>query len=109
MVVRVVCGLSATIATFCPTRALSRVDFPAFGRPRIETKPERKPSLMGNRLGFREPNLGNARFVAGEHLDTNAVPIYKVAGFGDAAEPLCYHASGSSRFQILLRTECIQQ
>src|SRR5271165_6326272 len=39
--VRVVCGLSATMATFCPTRAFSRVDFPAFGRPTRDTNPER--------------------------------------------------------------------
>src|SRR5579863_4392802 len=30
------------MATFSPTRALSRVDFPALGRPRMQTKPERK-------------------------------------------------------------------
>ena len=41
--VRVVCGLSATIATFAPTSALSSVDLPAFGLPRIETNPEWKP------------------------------------------------------------------
>ena len=29
--VRVVCGLSATMATFWPTRAFSSVDLPAFG------------------------------------------------------------------------------
>ena len=40
MDVRVVCGLSATIATFWPTRAFSNVDFPAFGRPMMETNPD---------------------------------------------------------------------
>ena len=38
--VRVVWGLSATMETFWPTRAFSSVDFPALGRPRIETKPD---------------------------------------------------------------------
>src|ERR1700724_2298380 len=30
------------IASFSPTSALSNVDFPALGRPRMHTKPERK-------------------------------------------------------------------
>lgn len=38
---RVVCGLGETIASFSPTRAFSKVDLPAFGRPRMQTKPER--------------------------------------------------------------------
>ena len=37
--VRVVCGLSEVIATFCPTSALVSVDLPAFGRPTNDTKP----------------------------------------------------------------------
>ena len=39
---RVVCGFEVTIATFCPTRRFSSVDFPAFGRPTIATNPDRK-------------------------------------------------------------------
>src|SRR5688572_28500343 len=39
MRVRVVCGLSETIASLCPTMRLSSVDLPALGRPRKETKP----------------------------------------------------------------------
>src|SRR5581483_11521786 len=39
MRVRVVCGLSDTIASLVPTSRLSSVDFPAFGRPTSETKP----------------------------------------------------------------------
>ena len=40
----VVCGLLEVIATFVPTRALVRVDFPALGRPTKQANPERKPS-----------------------------------------------------------------
>ena len=40
MRLRVVCGLGLMMAIFSPTRALSRVDLPAFGRPRIQTNPE---------------------------------------------------------------------
>src|ERR1019366_6652057 len=45
MDVRVVCGLSATMATFWPTRALIKVDFPAFGRPMMETNPDLNSGL----------------------------------------------------------------
>ena len=38
---RVVCGLWVTMASFSPTSAFSRVDLPAFGRPTMETNPDR--------------------------------------------------------------------
>ena len=41
MRVRVVWGLSDTIATFVPTMRLSSVDLPAFGRPTRDAKPAR--------------------------------------------------------------------
>ena len=41
MRVRVVWGRGETIASFSPTRRLSNVDFPAFGRPISDTNPER--------------------------------------------------------------------
>ena len=41
MRLRVVCGLSETIATFSPTRALTSVDLPALGRPTTATEPAR--------------------------------------------------------------------
>ncbi len=44
MEVRVVCGLSETMASFPPMRAFNNVDLPALGRPRMETNPERKPA-----------------------------------------------------------------
>src|SRR4051795_9970087 len=40
--VRVVCGREEVIATLVPTRALVRVDLPAFGRPTKHAKPLRK-------------------------------------------------------------------
>jgi hypothetical protein len=39
--VRVVCGRDEVIATLVPTRALVRVDLPAFGRPTNDAKPLR--------------------------------------------------------------------
>ena len=38
---RVVCGRTETIATWLPTRALTRVDLPTLGRPARPTNPER--------------------------------------------------------------------
>src|SRR4051794_41490561 len=38
---RVVCALALTIATFCPTSALTKVDLPALGAPMTATKPAR--------------------------------------------------------------------
>jgi hypothetical protein len=46
MVCRVVCGRLEVIATFEPTSALVKVDFPVFGRPTKQTKPERN-SVIG--------------------------------------------------------------
>jgi hypothetical protein len=40
---RVVCGRLLVMATFAPTSAFIRVDFPTFGRPVKHAKPERKP------------------------------------------------------------------
>src|SRR6266567_9417688 len=42
MRLRVVCGLAETMATFSPVSALSSVLFPALGRPRMATNPDRK-------------------------------------------------------------------
>src|SRR5215469_1268941 len=41
MRLRVVCGFGEMIASFSPTSALSRVDLPALGLPRMQTKPDR--------------------------------------------------------------------
>ena len=41
---RVVCGLSDTIATFCPTSAFTRVDLPTFGRPTTATIAAAEPA-----------------------------------------------------------------
>ena len=45
--VRVVCGRSETIETLRPTSRFTSVDFPTFGRPTIETNPERNPCGAG--------------------------------------------------------------
>src|SRR5215472_18631311 len=66
---RVVCGFGEMMASFSPTSALSSVDLPALGRPRIATKPERNgmdalssSSLLSSNAGFEpraEPDRQN--------------------------------------------------
>ena len=41
ILLRVVCGLLDTMATFSPTKRFMMLDLPTFGRPRMATKPER--------------------------------------------------------------------
>src|SRR5580700_2677499 len=91
MDVRVVCGLSATMATFCPTSAFRSVDFPAFGRPMRETKPDRNAELLTcHRLTFWFGNthLLDALPVAGHYFQAHAVAFHELAGLGNAAQPL---------------------
>ena len=47
MRLRVVWGLSETIATFWPTSRLTRVDLPTFGRPTTVTNPARNGTTTG--------------------------------------------------------------
>src|ERR1700675_4794163 len=80
MRLRVVCGLEVTIAIFCPTSRFTSVDFPAFGRPRIATKPERNifPSaffeflLRGSRSATQAscdgPHHAPVQYVLSGHL-----------------------------------------
>ena len=44
---RVVCGLGVTMANFSPTMALSRVDLPTLGRPRMATVPAMRRAASG--------------------------------------------------------------
>jgi hypothetical protein len=48
--VRVVCAFGVTMATFSPISALSSVDLPALGRPRIDTNPDFTKSLAASAL-----------------------------------------------------------
>src|SRR5437763_3721114 len=97
--VRVVCGLSATIATFCPTRAFSRVDLPALGRPMIETKPDWNFLLMRYRLRLADANLFDAEIVAREHVNSDAVALHELACLRHPSEPLGDETADRSRFQ----------
>src|SRR5690348_15730037 len=79
MEVRVVCGLSAPIATFWPTGACRSGDLPAFGSPTSETQPERNGLLMGNGLRLSDSHLRDTQVVAAQHFHPYAVAVYKFA------------------------------
>src|SRR3954447_4540809 len=103
--VRVVCGLSATIATFCPTRAFRRVDLPALGRPMIETKPDWNFLLMRYRLRLADADLFDPEIVACEHVDANAIAVHHLACLRHTTEPLADETANRGRFQIFFRPE----
>src|SRR5258707_11197836 len=59
---RVVCGFSETIETFCPRMRLRSVDLPALGRPTSATTPNR--GLRGRKSAFGLMMGGLAMVVA---------------------------------------------
>src|SRR5262249_40606466 len=93
--VRVVCGLLETIATFSPRNALSSVDFPAFGRPRIETKPARCLGLL-TRPPRRRPcdaPLAHANPPPRDHANRTPVASPAPPLPRHVAEPLLHQAA----------------
>src|SRR5579863_9717980 len=60
---RVVWGIAVTMETLAPTRAFTRVLFPAFGRPTMATNPD----LWGSAFGM----VWNFRGRRGKHRQTN--------------------------------------
>jgi hypothetical protein len=93
MRLRVVCGLGETMATFWPTRVLTSVDLPAFGRPTIATNPDlkgmdyqivrlrsaaRKMDGAGARRGGRSQKIQRRRR-RGKAEDTETARIYRGA------------------------------
>src|SRR5579872_54090 len=88
MRLRVVWGLGEMIASFSPTRAFSRVDFPAFGRPRMQTKPERKGILVLYQFqlpGLHQADAHTLHFAIGRFKDlkTQAVLVNGLAFLGN--------------------------
>src|ERR1700733_1222006 len=56
MRVRVVCGFAVTMATFSPVSAFNSVLLPAFGRPIMETNPDRTGTILSYVLSRRHFN-----------------------------------------------------
>src|SRR5574340_1032022 len=108
MAVRVVWGLSATMATLVPTSAFSSVDLPVLGRPSMETNPDWN-LLMNHRLGAREPHLLHAQIVAGQHLDADAFALHGFSGARHAAEPLAHQSPNRAGFHLVLQAEAVEE
>src|SRR4051812_43665185 len=109
--VRVVCGLSVTIAMRAPMRVFSRVDFPAFGRPMIDTNPDLKLFFsvsIGRRLRFRYTNLIYPKLVSTQNLDSDSVALYAFAGLGDVPHPLGYKSPYRCGLGVFRRSEAQQ-
>src|SRR5690242_971188 len=95
MRVRVVWGLSETMASLVPTMRLSRDDLPAFGRPTNETKPAltsfpRVPDLFrlirfGSRRA-RHPHFANTAALRIDDLDVQAVDVERLSDCGHVTE-----------------------
>src|SRR5215207_8721652 len=83
MRLRVVWGLSDTIATFVPIIRLSRVDFPAFGRPTSEANPARAmlPLELVSHFGLDplEPHAIDAAALRFQHFAGHPVELEPLA------------------------------
>src|SRR5262245_19787689 len=98
MRVRVVCGLSDTMASLEPMMRLSSVDLPALGRPTSATNPDfmRPPGRRRSRralpvqhvggLVAHDAHLVNPAPFDFEHLDAEAVHVHLFADGGNPAE-----------------------
>src|SRR5271169_2285329 len=107
MRLRVVWGLRVTIATFSPTSALSSVDLPALGRPRIETNPERNAMSGSNLLGCRyilktDTHPFDAAFGRVQHLKTQTAVFEDFACRGNAASQFADQSANCGRLFLIL-------
>src|SRR5690606_38043211 len=99
---RVVCGLSETIATFRPRMRLSSVDLPTFGRPTIDTNPERYGCPPSGAPSRGASSAGASR--SGASASSGASPVCRssaslttatVTGTGAGASRPGHRACGS--------------
>src|ERR1022692_76912 len=102
MRLRVVCGLRVTMASFSPTSAFSRVDFPALGRPMMETKPDRNAMLASNLGGGRtglqtNPHAIDAAFGGFQHFEAQSVLLEDFTRLGDVSGELAYQPGNGGR------------
>src|SRR4051812_5520046 len=87
------------MAIFSPMMRLSSVDFPALGRPTIETYPAFIANVRAasdatawwsrvrNRRRFSDPHLVDAAALGLEHFDRQAVDLERLADRRHAADP----------------------
>src|SRR5262245_61069675 len=87
---RVVCGLSETIATFWPTSRFTSVDLPTLGRPTMATNPKRNersvPASAPIRAQAPDPHPVHARALGVGDLHLEAAVLHAFARARDAPE-----------------------
>src|SRR5258708_7760494 len=103
MRLRVVWGLGVTMAIFSPTSTLSSVLLPAFGRPMMETNPERNPMSgrhffrLGLRFGAADPHFVDPAVGGFEHLKAQAAIFNHFTGFWNTSCQSTHQFANSGR------------
>src|ERR1017187_5447788 len=106
MRLRVVCGLRVTMASFSPTSALSKVDFPALGRPMMETNPDRNAmsalDLLGGRTRLQTNTHSIHTAVGGfQHFEAQPVLLEDFTRLGDVSGEFAYQSGNGGRLFYL--------
>src|SRR5271157_3119901 len=99
MRLRVVCGLRVTMASFSPTSAFSNVDFPALGRPMMETNPERNAMSGGPDLPGLETDPHTVHTALGgfEYFEAQSVLVEDFTGLGDVSGEFAHQPGDGGR------------
>src|SRR5579864_6153671 len=106
---RVVWGTAVTMETLAPTRALTRVLFPAFGRPTMATNPDLWESAFGMVWSFSwrwgkhfQTNLQHRPLIGFQHFKSESVLLHLLARGGNMTQLREHQASHRG---IVLRLE----
>src|ERR1017187_8554874 len=102
MRLRVVCGLRVTMASFSPTSALSKVDFPALGRPMMETNPDRNAmsalDLLGGRTRLQTNTHSIHTAVGGfQHFEAQPVLLEDFSRLGYVSREFAHQSRNCGR------------
>src|SRR5579862_8190784 len=117
MDVRVVWGLSATMAILAPIKRFSSVDLPELGRPINETKPDFMSVFPSGGIAWpgggpsrlrgcvADAHLGDAQVVAGQNIDSDTVALDGLARFRHPSEPFSNQAADGGGLDVFLGME----
>src|SRR5579859_5032191 len=90
---RVVWGTAVTMETLAPTRAFTRVLFPAFGRPTMATNPDLWGSAFGMVWNFRgrgrkyfKANLQDRPLISFQHFKSQSIFLHFLALRGNVSQ-----------------------
>src|SRR5271165_1877266 len=102
MRLRVVCGLRVTMASFSPTSAFSSVDFPALGRPMMETNPERNAMSGLDLLRLEaDPDAAHTALSGFEDFEAQSVLVENFARLGNVSGEFAYQPGNRGRLFFL--------